>query len=164
MGYPVKYAVQRVMKEIYGRPMTMGYIASKCYVVDNSLDTEYIVPHYVAFPYHNIFRYPLEEYSDENLLNMRHRNKPFRCNARVSKLFDTFEEAKESANEMNDELKKERIFRSTHPIHPLDRRMFKEVDINLEFCKRYEGIIEANTEDMTITKDKCKIKNNASKN
>lgn len=161
MSYPIKYAVQKVTIEICGRPMTMGYVASKCYIVDDSLDSEYIVPHYVSFPYHNIFRYPLEEYSDENLLYIRRKNKPIRCNARVNKLFDTFDEAKESANEVNEELKKTRIFRLTHPIHPLDRKMFEELETNLEFCKRYEELIEANTGDMIITKDKlkCKVKN-----
>ncbi|MBQ6282189.1 MAG: hypothetical protein IJK66_01475 [Bacilli bacterium] len=172
MKYPIKYAVLEVKEQggyLQGyKKVILGYIASKCYVLSSaviySVDGTLKTSNIVFFPYNNIknFKNSNLESDEKDTIRFNYNMTPWPVEI-VVELFDTFEEAKENAEEKNNELRKNLMF--NRPVIYVAKgyeELVREFESDLEVCRRYEEFIDENTTDMIITKDeigKCKVKN-----
>ena len=76
-NYPIKYAVLELRDE---NNATFGFIASKSYVIENSVrylpDGSNIEYHYVVFPYSNVVDYIKKIYYDYHTQDIGYRTIP----------------------------------------------------------------------------------------
>lgn len=173
MSYPVKYAILEVKESQRYEKITLGFIVSKCYLLSSTIkyleDGTSKTSHIVFFPYNNIreFKYSNLDSIKPDKIRVDYYGTPWAVDE-VSQLFDTFEEAKESAIKMNNDFRKNIIYNRV-AIKPIASytdnyydELVKEADADLEACMKYEEFIALRTSDMVITKDedvKCKLKN-----
>ena len=159
LNYPIKYAVLELKEQggwTFGyNDITIGFIASKCYVVGSSIKNhsngESDISYDVVFPLKNIsdFKFFLKL---GMLYNEKHKvplydgfGKHYPVTI-VSDLFDNYEEAKCAAGLKNDELKEE---------SEQNEKLFLE---NLSVCQKFEDLVLRKTENMIITEDRVQIK------
>lgn len=172
LNYPIKYAVLELKQD--GRYLTnyqkytSGFIVSKCYVIKSEIDYYsnggYNTIHHVVFPYDDFGKFVTGFKHDKTDIGKREYpsiNSNLNSTHVVSDLFDTYEEAKESAKEKNEYLRAD----LTLSLSILDEDFMKKLEeINNNFltklavCNRFEELVLKNTEDMNITLDeKTKI-------
>lgn len=174
LRYPIKYAVLELKKE-GGWPdnyeeVTIGYIASKCYLVESSTiyrdDGESNIRHFVVFPYSDFtsFYLPYETNGlrlpkeDEPKYNACNNPYPVRI---VEKLFDSYEDAKRQAEIQNCELKHERVSRlcveKNQTWKDVIFKFDKKFNEDMIRCNLFESMISEATKDDVIT-ESSKIK------
>ncbi len=166
--YPIRYAVLELRKKegwaVDYEYVTQGYIASKCYVVGSKLfygRKESRVESNVVFPYEDIELFKKtsslgEEQvptytSDGELANMRI----------VSKVYETFEEAKEAAEKENENYKdsllyKVDISREGWKIE-LDK-LQEDFERNLNICYLFEEASLDHTKDLIVESNTKSLK------
>lgn len=179
INYPIKYAVLE-LKERGGwyvnyEDVTQGFIASKCYVVESNVvyhsNGTSTINHNVVFPYEDIssfkvlFRNGKKNIGNKNKPHYDAYDRPYPVNI-VSKLFDTYEQAKEEAISKNEEHRRYLI--NKVPITKGDilnqkwntnyEILTREFDERLKICNVFEQLVLEATEDMDVTVDKSKIK------
>jgi hypothetical protein len=174
MKYPIKYAVMEVREKggtmIDYAPVVVGYIVSKCYICEEIIkhlgDGTEKIEYKVVFPYNN---YNL--FKDCESCNIEYDVKPNKPRYDengdlikykfVSDLYDTFDDAKEAANNANtnlllsmfDAIKKYgKTFESRYLL--FEKEFYKD----LGKCLKYEKTITNLTEEMKISKDNGIIK------
>lgn len=166
-GYPIKYAVERLTigggyKNGY-EDVTEGYIISKCYVADTKVSyylcSEPVITHEVVFPFRKYekFKFYLKEgtkYYEKPLTPSRCANNEVSCSQTVDKLFDTYEEAKEEVEELNNSLWRNEM--SNYSL--LDKNWqdnYKEKLIQFRarmgVCAAYEKFVNEQTEYLEVT-------------
>lgn len=169
LNYPVKYAVLE-LKEVGGysqgwEDITMGFIASKCFVVESKVkylsDGSSIVSHKVVFP-HKDYKTFKVSLSVRNSIQVEDRitpqynaiSEPYPVNI-VTDLFDTYEEAKEDAEAKNKELYHSiiRHLDVKYLVKNLDR-INKEYVSEMELCNLFEKASLEETEDMVVSYDR----------
>lgn len=142
-NYPIKYAVAE-LKERGGWAVNysnyvIGYIASKCYVLEKIIeykrngDTE--VKYKVVFPYKDIDSYEVGLRNDKK--HLKKATEPVDnsyITDIVDNLYDTYEDAKKEAVRKN---------------------RYLEDDISL--CLQFEKAVLKETKNMEITKDRPKV-------
>lgn len=172
LRFPVKYAVLE-LKSNGGystnyEDVTEGFIVSKCYLMESKVrymaNGEQVVSYKVYFPYNNIsgVKYFYNHYN--SLSSYKEERERIGINARgdyypveiVSDIFDTYEEAKEVAEEQNKNL----VARAAIYMSFSDPRFMQiyererlEINARLNICQKYEDFIAENTKDMEITYD-----------
>ena len=175
LKYPVKYAVLE-LKERGGysvgyNSVTQGFIASKCYVIESSIvynsDGSNKIVHKVVFPYQDIERFKMSLRNGGQ--NIVEKEIP-RLNAggyiypitEVSELFDTYELAKEYAQEKNEDYKNRLVLYV--PTQITDLKWQEEYDkLKQEYDKRVEitNLFEQNalekTKDMSVEEPYVKV-------
>ena len=165
LTYPVKYAVLELIDEFN---TTFGFIASKCYVIEDV--TRYLPDgsnreyHKVVFPYTNIVDYKQKIYYDYQTQDIGHHNIPEYdlcgniCNAYITtKVFDNYDDAYIYAIVNNQQLIENLIFKLpwSHPNYEKERE-----EINLKFsldmttCEKFEELILKQTKDMKLASEK----------
>ena len=173
INYPIKYAVLE-LKERGGylvgyEDITQGFIASKCYVVQSSIDYykdgTNRVSHKVVFPFNDIsefkisLKYGNPRIGEENIPHYDACNNPYPINI-VTELFDTYEEAKNIAILKNEEYKHNIISKTIKPLNLSWGRhielLEQEFEQTLELCKLYEQKVLEATEDMLISESLTK--------
>ncbi|MBR1413131.1 MAG: hypothetical protein IJ574_00475 [Bacilli bacterium] len=173
---PIKYAVLE-LKEQGGfadnyEYQTKGYAVSKCYVLESKLkylpngDTK--EEYNVFFPYKSLswFKHSLKIFHNPNLGNPREANLDRDGSVTngdiVTAVFDTYEEAKKLADELNKELEiiarcevsiADENYKSK--IVPYIEKYQKEQAI----CEQFEQLAEELNKDMVVTKSDIKVKN-----
>lgn len=173
MAYPIKYAVLEVKEDggyIQGyKKITLGYIVSKCYVIGSYIRyyafSESKSSNFVFFPFNNIkdFKFCNPDLIEPDKIRADCYGNPYPIDE-VSHLFDTYEEAKENAEEKNDDLRRNLILNrvAVTPMNPDCQKEYdklvKDFESDLEVCRKYEEFITERTSDMVIDKDKCKVK------
>lgn len=169
LNYPVKYAVLE-LKEIGGysqgwEDITMGFIASKCFVVESKVkylsDGSSKVAHKVVFP-HKDYKTFKVSLNTRNSAQVEERitpqynaiSEPYPVNI-VTDLFDTYEEAKEDAEVKNNELYHSMICHLDveYLVKNLDR-INKEYASEMELCNLFEKASLEETEDMVVSYDR----------
>lgn len=164
LNYPIKYAVLEL--KIKGgwisnyEDITIGFIVSKCYIVNQNIryfqNGTNKVSYTVVFPYTNIeaFKNKLSrgnEYFEEPAIpKFNYHGECLNANT-VLNIFDTFEEATESANKENRGIKSAIALR----FNSIDdyNKSVKEFEENLNTCKLYEQYIDNQTNEMIITSE-----------
>lgn len=179
--FPIKYAVLELKaKNWKGEDVTKGYIVSKCYVVgyytyeDISMlgQKRENIWYKVIFPYKDYegFIESLRDYN-EDIGKRVILNDDFNFESKqidkVFKVFNTYEDAKEMAENYNQSLKSE-LFRYAQrkhkhglafnsqihdAIHKTYNNLVSNFERELERCYQFEELSLANTEDMIITRD-----------
>ncbi len=177
LNYPIKYAVLE-LKEKGGwsvgyADVTQGFIASKCYVIESS--TVYYADgsnkkiYKVVFPFSDIgeFKKTIAKGSP----NVGKAEAP-RVAASgsicpisiVTDLFDTYDSAKEAAEEKNDDYRRHLSVQQNVPInyYMASIDMFRnalvhEFDSTLEICKFFEQEVLLATDDMPISEEMPKV-------
>ena len=181
INYPIKYAVLE-LKERGGylaqyEDITKGFIVSKCYVVQSSIeyykDGTNRTTHKVVFPFNDIsefkfsLKYKKQRIGEENIPHYDASNNPYPINI-VTELFDTYEEAKSLATLKNEEYKCNIISKVPAPITSktsnlswLERIKIleQEFEQTLELCNLYEQKVLEATKDMLISEPLIKNKN-----
>ena len=173
INYPIKYAVLE-LKEKGGWPVgykdiIRGYIVSKCYVMESKIsyrsDGTNKVTHKVVFPFTDLERFETSVKNNEYYLGEAEMprydacNNPYPVNI-VDDLFDTFEEAKISANEKNEELEANLLLNIPSSIFTEKikssfitqyKALEKEFKEKLELCYLFEQLLLKKTENMIIS-------------
>lgn len=169
LEYPIKYAVLKLKREggwnDNYEDVTVGYIASKCYLVESSIkyrrDGSNAIMHSVVFPYSDFTRFyfqdnpnisslPIEEEPRYDALDYPY---PIRI---VDKLFDNYEEAKKEAEIQNLKLKHDCISKLYLGIgknwNDLIRDFEKKFEDDMKKCNLYEEMITKSTKKDKVTK------------
>ena len=175
INYPIKYAVLE-LKEKGGylvgyEDITLGFIVSKCYVTESSIiyisDGSNKGIHKVVFPFQDIesFKMSLRN-GRQNIGNAEipqydacGRIYPINI---VTDLFDSYELAKESAEEKNEEHRCNLISKVPTPIpaklsntnwQKQHEELKQEFENGLEICYLFEQLVLAATRDMDISEE-----------
>ena len=174
LKYPIKYAVLE-LKEPGGwavgyKDITQGFIVSKCYVVGSEIkyysNGENKITHKVVFPFKNIsdFRISLQNGTDYNLNEVIPSydacGRPYPIDE-VSYLFDSYEQAHESAFKKNEKIEGDLILAVSltdeNWIEKYEKLKIEFLE-NLNICNQFENLILEKTENMDISDDQVKIK------
>lgn len=174
LNYPVKYAVLELktkggFEQDY-KDMTVGFIASKCYVIGQNVryyqDGTSKLSYQVVFPYNDIHNYKwrvARNYQfDEKEISPSFGYYGDCMNANiVLNVFDTYDEASVVADSEN-ENKKRKIGTHLSLLEADWKEKYDEqvkvFEENLALCKRYEQIIVAQTANMLVTGDDISVK------
>lgn len=167
INYPIKYAVLE-LKEKGGflvgyENITQGFIVSKCYVMESNIvynsDGSNEVTHKVVFPFKNILclevsiRNGKQNIGKENIPSYDANNRPYPVNI-VTNLFDSYEEAKNIAEEKNEECR-DNLILEVDMGNPNWKETFEimkyEFDQRIELCNLFERLVLEATEDMEIS-------------
>lgn len=154
--YPIKYAVLELKQSggasVCYKDITLGYIVSKCYVMDISIkffpsgNTKTSCK--VVFPFKDIdiknIKLALPEdnsyYIGEKVFPSYDANgDPYPINE-VSDLFESYEEAKNEAEEKNQKLLE-------------INKKSEDIKEQLTLCQKYEKLVSLKTYDMNVTSD-----------
>ena len=174
INYPIKYAVLE-LKERGGYPVgykniTKGFIASKCYVVESDIiynsDGSNKVIHKVVFPFQDIESFIVSLRNGEQ--NIGYAKIPeYDAYGRiypvsiVTDLFDSYESAKVSAEEKNEEHRCNLMLGfSNSTLSKLSNinwekqyeELKQEFENGLEIFNKFEQLVLVTTEDMKISK------------
>lgn len=173
LNYPIKYAVLELKRkggwsENY-EDITVGFIASKCYVISQTLrhfaDGTSKISNNVVFPYKDICKFEtltlgeieysekesIPEFGWENCTNFDE----------VTELFDDYESACLNANQKNDELcSKEALhINFSDPNWKfLHRQKLEKVRETLRICKLFEQFVLESTTEMRVEKNHLTLK------
>ena len=174
-NYPIKYAVLELIDE---NNMTFGFVASKCYIIEDSTrylaDGSSIKYHQVVFPYTNIVDFRQKVYYDYHTQDIGCRNVPGYdlegnlYNASIAmKLFDNYNDAKAEANLHNQILLKKSISELpwSHPNYEKEKEKINFIfSLNMTTCRKFEELIQKQTSDMNISNEKLILINKRQKN
>ena len=167
INYPVKYAVLEI-KEIGGwavwfENVTLGFIASKCYVIESNIlydvNGNSQVIHKVVFPFNNIEKFKSSLKNGNKSIGNKTVPR-YDADGRISPvnivvdLFDSYELAKVAAMEKNDELRHRLILNMESNIDSSNKQyvyLEKELENELAICYLFERAILEATEDMKIS-------------
>lgn len=172
--YPVKYAVLEL--KVKGgwsdnyQDVTMGYIASKCYVIEQNIrfyqDGSSNLSYQVVFPYNDFNSYKTRM-ADENPLDGKAIAPTFELSGSctnadtVLDVYDTLEEASMDAESKNER----RIARAGAYISLADPNWREKynaearvVEQELAICKSYEQAICEKTANVTVGKERLAAK------
>ena len=164
--YPVKYAVLELREKggwaVGYEYVTQGFIAEKCFVVGSELryvPGNSILSHRVVFPYEDIELFKSTNSMGERQLPHYDINGQMAYERTVSKLYDTYEEAKEASQKANEEYKGSLISKIDYYTDG-----WKEELENLKeiFNKRLQICYSFEEEALELTKD-LKVKDSNSK-
>lgn len=172
-NYPIKYAVLELRDE---NNATFGFIASKSYVIENSVrylpDGSNIEYHYVVFPYSNVVDYIKKIYYDYHTQDIGYRTIPeydlygniYNISV-VMKLFDNYEDAHTEAALSNQQLVENLISKLpwSHPNYEKEKINFI-FSLNMTTCRKFEELIQKQTSDMNISNEKIILINKRQKN
>ena len=157
-NYPIKYAVLGLIDE---NNTTFGFIASKCYVIEDSIrylpDGNNIKYHKVVFPYTNIVDYINKIYYDYHTQDIGCRNIPEYnlYNASIAmNLFDNYEDAHVEATLSNQKLVEDLISKLpwSHPDYEKEKEKISFIfSLNMTTCRKFEELIQKQTGDMKIS-------------
>ena len=170
LNYPIKYAILEV-KEKGGwaenyKDITEGFIASKCYIIESDIVYDSLgnakLIHKVVFPFDNITTFKsslssgIHDIGIANVPSYDMHNNPYPVTI-VDELYDTYESAKNAANEKNEEYKANLITKT--PSTELDWEFQYELlkqnyDKTSAMCNLFEEIITSKTNEMPISSDK----------
>ena len=180
INYPIAYAVLE-LKEKYknmtnGSYITQGFIVSKCYVLESSIkydsDSGYKLKHKVVFPYKDFtsfktsFRDGKQKIGDPQIPVKNAYNDIYSYDI-VDNLFNTYEEAKASANEKNEEYVNNVLMdipaQVGSPLRGLNdeeqyRLVKQKFEDRLVFCYQFEELVLRATRDMQISEDMTNTK------
>lgn len=154
--YPIKYAVLELRKSggasVCYKDITLGYIVSKCYVMEVSIKNfpsgNNKVSYKVVFPFKDIdiknIKLALPEdnnyYIGEKTLPSYDANgEPYPIDE-VSDLFESYEEAKKEA-----EVKNQKFLEIN--------KKSEDIKEQLTICQKYEKLVSLKTVDMNVTSD-----------
>ncbi len=168
-NFPIKYAILE-LKEKGGyitnyKDIVRGYIVSKCWVVESSIkyfsDGSSKLFHKVIFPYKDLDTLKTSLRNDDQYIGERVTiNYDFNYNPYpvdvVSKLFDSYEDAKIIAEEKNQEMKNNiasKVYSSiSDPRFKQTLSTYEhEFEEQLDICYLFEKLSLLKTENMTIT-------------
>ena len=175
INYPIKYAVLELKEKggyLYGyEDITQGFIVSKCYVIESSIiynpDGSNIIIHKVVFPFKDIENFKISlRNGNQNIGNVETPQydacgRIYPTNV-VTDLFDSYELAKETAKEKNEEHRCNLISKVPVPIsarlsNSNWQKQYEELkqkfDNGLEICNLFEQLVLAATEDMNISEE-----------
>ena len=178
--YPIKYAVLKLKEQggylVGYKDITRGYIVSKCYVMESNIkynqDGTKCVYHKVVFPYNDIGRFKTSlkngglNIGTEEIPNYDASGKPFSASI-VNNLYETYEAAKELAEEKNKEHRDSLTSKTPAPVtaalaktswQEQYNNLREEFEVELEICKYFEQLVLEATKDMKISKDKSRKK------
>ena len=168
LNYPIKYAILGIEEQVGWTPGLhemereydiCGYIVSKVYVIEENIkynrDGTYTKEYHVVFPFYclNDIQKQIPKY-----------NIYYQClNAiNVSQIFDNFDDAKNSANEKNKELRSRcclpKMFNKDLSLKERILNAQKEFDERIKNYLEFENFIVGETIDMEVTSDE-KTKN-----
>ena len=156
--YPVKYAILELKaqggRDLAYREVSYGFIASKCYLLEKTTSYKNCNPkeyYKVFFPYNDFetymskFKSPIYGVGKRNHLIFDDNNNPIKC-TKVSKIFDTFEEAQELAKKLREDYKYLLLLPASQKV-----KMREEICDGLYLTEAYEELIEESTKDMEVT-------------
>ena len=159
--YPVKYAVLKLEEKggwaVDYEYITQGYIASKCYVVGSRLSyggNNSRIEVDVVFPYEDIEYFKRTNHLGERQKLVYDLSGKMAYIKKVSKVYDTFEEAKEAAEKENENYKDSLLYkidvaRDGWKIE-LDK-LKEDFDRNLNICYSFEEEALERTKDLEVT-------------
>lgn len=169
--YPIKYAVLELKKDggylVNYNDITVGYIASKCYLVKSSI--EYLpsgknkITHEVVFPYRDIKIFELSLKNGFNDIgkpispSYDFSGDPYPVDI-VSDVFETFEEANKQAIEKNKKLEENMIMQVYGSINrPEFKKNYeilkKQFNDQLSINQLFEQLVMVETENMHISNE-----------
>ncbi len=169
-NYPIKYAVLE-LKEKGGwlekyEEITQGFIASKCYVVESDVlydnEGQSKLVHKVVFPFNDFGKFKqslsggIHDIGIANIPAYDFYNNPYPVTV-VDQLFEKFEEAKERANEKNEEYKLNLINKVSvnTPGWEIQFELLKQnYDKTVALCNLFEQLAIEKSKDMIITSEK----------
>ncbi len=165
-NFPIKYAVLKLKDNggyyTYYEDIVRGYIVSKCWVVQSSIkyyaNGKNEIFHKVIFPYKDLDAFKIslkynEEYLGQRVIPSYDFNfNPYPTDI-VSNLFNTYDEAKIMADELNEEMKRKLILDMGLRFKKTLSELEKEFKEQLNICQLFEKLSLLNTEDMIITDD-----------
>lgn len=176
INYPIKYAVLELKTRggwsVGYEDITQGFIVSKCYVVESNIvyhsDGTNKLTHKVVFPFEDIsclqnsLMNGTQNIGEENIPSYDACNRPYPATV-VTNLFDSYEAAKISAEEKNEEYKHILVLK-VYAENLNRKEQFKklkgEFDQKLKLCYLFEQLVLEATKDMRISEP---ISNNESK-
>lgn len=174
LNYPVKYAVLELKTKggfIHNfEDITVGFIASKCYVVNQNVryfeDGASKVSYQVVFPYNDIHNYKWRSlggfsfYDTEITPSFGYHGDCVNANV-VSFVYDSFDEAVVEADAKNSGLKSKiggNVSVTSPDWHDKYLEGLRQFEKDIDACKKYEQIIGELTSDMAVTVDDVQIK------
>ena len=159
-NYPIKYAVLKVEVSDKDIKRTLGYIVSKCYVVESfsRIDKEGNTRngYKVVFPYNNINNY---ENTKRNIPYYDANGNAYPLNI-VTNLYTDIKRANKIAKLKNKMLLSRLIgmkLLNSNNIKEDEYNIKREFNNNLSECKIFEAFINDNTKDLNITDNNLKI-------
>lgn len=175
INYPIKYAVLELKEKggwsVKYEDITQGFIVSKCYVIESNIvynpDGSNNIIHKVVFPFQDIETFKNSLINGKQNIGKAEIPRYDACNRIspinvVTDLFDSYETAKEAAQEKNEEYECSIILQVPNPIDTrLSNSNWKEqyeilkqeFRARLEKCNLFEQLVLKATEDMTISKE-----------
>ena len=166
INYPIQYAVLELKTSggwsVGYKDVTQGFIVSKCYVVESNIvyhsDGTNKITHKVVFPFEDISclqisQNRIQNIGEEKIPSYDACNHPYPVQV-VNELFDSYEDAKISAEEKNEEHKHNLVLKvyigKTNKKEQLEK-LKREFEQRLKLCYLFEQLVLEATKDMRIS-------------